>query len=198
MATNNAINLTSAGIVVYNGSGTFSADTTTQYAPLVGAASNGITSIGPLTNGQLLVGSTGANPVAATLTAGTNISITNAAGSITINSTATAMSYVDVTGTSQTIAVNTGYTANNASLVTFTLPSTAAFGSVVAVIGKGAGGWTIAQNSGQTIHFGSVNTTTGSSGSLSSSLQYDNVYLLCTVANTDWTVVQVQGNLTYV
>ena len=36
------------------------------------------------TNGQLLIGSTSANPVAATLTAGTGITVTNGAGSITI------------------------------------------------------------------------------------------------------------------
>jgi hypothetical protein len=39
------------------------------------------------TNGQILIGSTGAAPVAATLTAGTGMSITNAAGSITLNNT---------------------------------------------------------------------------------------------------------------
>lgn len=39
------------------------------------------------TNGQLLIGSTGAAPVAATLTAGTGMSITNGAGSITLNNT---------------------------------------------------------------------------------------------------------------
>lgn len=39
-----------------------------------------------LTDGQLAIGSTGAAPVAAALTAGTNISITNGPGSITINS----------------------------------------------------------------------------------------------------------------
>ena len=36
------------------------------------------------TNGQLLIGSTGVNPVAATITAGSNITVTNGAGSITI------------------------------------------------------------------------------------------------------------------
>ncbi len=50
--------------------------------PLVNA---GTWSIQALTNGQLIIGSTGAVPVAATLTAGTNASITNAAGAITIN-----------------------------------------------------------------------------------------------------------------
>ena len=41
-----------------------------------------------LTNGQVLIGSTGATPTPAALTAGTGISITNAAGSITIANTA--------------------------------------------------------------------------------------------------------------
>lgn len=37
-------------------------------------------------NGQLLIGSVGANPVAATITAGSNITVTNGAGTITIAS----------------------------------------------------------------------------------------------------------------
>ena len=41
-----------------------------------------------MTNGQVIIGSTGATPVAAALTAGANITITNGAGSITIASTA--------------------------------------------------------------------------------------------------------------
>ncbi len=42
---------------------------------------------GALTNGQILIGSTGAPPVAATLTAGSGISISNAAGAVTITNT---------------------------------------------------------------------------------------------------------------
>lgn len=38
-----------------------------------------------LTNGQLLIGSTGASPVAATITAGAGMSVTNGAGSITLS-----------------------------------------------------------------------------------------------------------------
>lgn len=44
--------------------------------------------LGAMTNGQLIVGSTGAAPSLATLTAGSNVTITNAAGSITVASTA--------------------------------------------------------------------------------------------------------------
>lgn len=103
-----------------------------------------------------------------------------------------------VSGTSQSAAVNNGYITNNASLVTITLPSTATVGSVVEVAGQGAGGWTIAQNSGQVIHMDGVDSTTGTGGSLSSSIRYDAVRLLCITANTDWLVLSGIGNLTVV
>lgn len=101
----------------------------------------------------------------------------------------------EVTGTTQAMVVNTGYIANNAALVTLTLPATAALGSLLAVAGKGAGGWRIAQNSGQVIHFGNLDTTTGASGSIDSTLQRDVIYLICTTANTDFEVVGSVGNL---
>ena len=41
-----------------------------------------------MTNGQIIIGSTSGTPTATTLTAGTNVTITNGPGSITINSTA--------------------------------------------------------------------------------------------------------------
>lgn len=104
-----------------------------------------------------------------------------------------------VTGTSQSAAINNGYIANNAGLVTVTLPSTAAVGSIVRVSGmNNTTGWKIAQNSGQTMHFGNVNTTTGTGGSLASSATYDSVELVCNIANTDWIVISSVGNITYV
>jgi hypothetical protein len=105
--------------------------------------------------------------------------------------------WIDVTGTTQTMVANHGYTADNASLITFTLPAMAAYGSLMAVQGKGAGGWTIVENTGQTIHWGNISTTT-STGSLSSVARYDTVYLLCIVANTDFAVQQPTDILTYV
>lgn len=66
-----------------------------------------------------------------------------------------------MTGTSQSASINNGYIANNASLVTITIPTTAVVGSIVRVAGSGAGGWKVAQNASEIIHFGSVNTTTG-------------------------------------
>ena len=109
------------------------------------------------------------------------------------------MTWTNVTGTSQAMSGNTGYIANNAGLVTMTLPASAAIGTIVAVQGSGVGGWSIAQNSGQTIHYGVEDTTTGVSGSLSSTDRYDNAALICIVANTDWAVLYGNiGNLTVI
>jgi hypothetical protein len=198
MGTNNAINLNQAGITGYDGISTFNGSAVTQHSLLLGGANNHtINNLGVATNGQIPIGSTGADPVLATLTGGGGITIINTAGAITISGTGGGLSWTDVTGTTQTLSVNNGYTANNSSLITFTLPVSAVYGSIIAVVGKGTGLWTIVENSGQTIHFGSVNTTT-TTGSLSSTKQYDVVYLLCTIANTDFTVLQSIGNLSYV
>lgn len=64
MATNNSINLKNAGLAKYDGAGTFSAETTTQYNILVGGASNGITSVAPSATSGIPVVSQGssANP----------------------------------------------------------------------------------------------------------------------------------------
>lgn len=198
MATNNAVNISAAGIVKYDGAGTFSAVTVTNHAVLLGAASNGITSLA-LTNGQLAIGSTGADPTAATLTAGTGVSITNAAGSITINASGGGITWTTVTGTSQAAAVNNGYIANNAGLVTVTLPATSAVGDIVAVTGiNNATGWKVAQNAGNTIFFGSASATPGVGGSLASTNTRDTVFLLCVTANATWNVIDSIGNLTVV
>ncbi len=106
-----------------------------------------------------------------------------------------AMTWTEVTGTSQTAAVSNGYITNNAALVTVTLPSTAAVGQIVSIVGKGAGLWKLAQNSGQTIHFGSFDTTTGTGGSVAASVRYDCVEVICTTANTDWVVKSSVGAL---
>ncbi len=199
MATSNAINANSAGMVHYDGAGTFSGNTTTNHSIILGSTSNTITSLGAATNGQLPIGSTGNAPSLATITAGTGIGVSNGAGSITISATGTFLPWTDVTGTTQTIAVNNGYLADNAGTVTLTLPATAAQFSVFAVAGgPAAGGWSIAQNASQTITLGSATTTAGAGGSLSSTNANDCVYVLCTVANTAFLVLNSIGNITVV
>jgi hypothetical protein len=153
-----------------------------------------------LTNGQLLIGDTSTGfPLAATLTQGTGITITNGAGSITIAATSSTTAWVNQTSSTVTIAANTGYIINDSTnLVTLTLPATIAQGSIVEIAGMSSGGWKLAQASGQQINFGAVATTSGTGGSLASSNTYDSIRLVCTTANTQFTVLSSMGNITYV
>jgi hypothetical protein len=58
-----------------------------------------------------------------------------------------------VSGTTQQAAPNTGYLLTSASPTTVTLPASPSVGDVVRVSSIGAGGWTIAQNAGQSINY---------------------------------------------
>ncbi len=179
-------------------SGGTGATSLTDGGILVGSGAGAITPLAAATNGQLPIGSTGADPVPAALTAGAGITITNGAGSITVSADGGGLTWNEETGTSDTLVVDNGYVANNAGLVTFTLPDTAGFGSILRIVGKGAGGWLIAQNAAELIHFGSQDTTTGVGGSLASTGQFDALEIVCTVADVEWTVLSSIGTITVV
>lgn len=75
------------------------ATTLTANSILLGNGTSALTSLGAATNGQIPIGRTGLAPVLANLTAGSNISITNGLGSITIAATvSTASSNFNVNG----------------------------------------------------------------------------------------------------
>jgi hypothetical protein len=175
MATNNATNTSNPITVAQGGTGDASL---TAYAVLCG----GTTSTG---NVQSIagVGSSG------------QVLTSNGASALPTFQSLSAMTWSEVTGTSQSAAVNNGYIANNASLVTITLPSTAALGSIVHVVGKGAGLWKLAANTGQTIKFGDQTTTTA--GNLTATNQFDAIQVICITADTTWACTGVaQGNIT--
>jgi hypothetical protein len=85
-----------------------------------------------LTNGQVLIGSTGVDPVAAALTPGTNIQISNGTGSITIAAniiTRTAVS------SSPYVVLSTDYflSVNTATAITVQLPNAPTTGRTFAI-----------------------------------------------------------------
>jgi hypothetical protein len=134
------------------------------------------------------------------ITAGSNISVAFTGGNLQISATGVAgIGWNHITGTSTNMTANAGYVPDNVGLVTLTMPTVAALGSIIYVAGLGGGGWTVAQNASQTIHLGSSATTTGTGGSLSSTNQYDSLTLVCIVANTTFSVLGgSQGNITIV
>lgn len=155
-----------------------------------------IVSPGAATNGQILIGSTGAAPALATLTAGPGVTITNGAGAITIAVPGVSV-FWQVIAADQVAVVDNGYICNKAGLLTLTLPAIAAVGDTISVTGKNIPvGWRVAQNAGQTIHLGAAATTTGVAGYLESTQLYDTVELVCVTTNTDWMVADSVGSIT--
>lgn len=128
------------------------------------------------------------------LTVGSGLSLSGT--TLTATGSGTGTTWSEVTGTSQSAAVNSGYICNNASLVTVTLPTTAAVGDILEVVGKGAGLWRIAQNASEIIHMGNLDTTTGVGGYLEATHRRDAVKLVCVVADTEWNVISSVGNIT--
>lgn len=158
---NNITTSATGSTVTYNVSGT------TNHALQLGNATGSLTSLAVATNGQLPIGSTGANPVLATITAGTGINVTNGAGSITVAALGTVpLSFATGSGTATpsgntiTIAGGTGITTSGSGS---TVTITASGGSGIVTIDGNTGSVTgstvtIASDEG-TLSFGSSGTT---------------------------------------
>lgn len=123
------------------------ASTLTDHGVLLGSGTGAITALAEASNGQLVIGSTGNDPSLATLTAGTNITVTNGAGSISLSQIVVTTndqtdSYTLVLGDAGKIVTMTKATAN-----TLTIPknSSVAFpvGTYVLIYQGGAGQTTI-------------------------------------------------------
>ncbi len=100
------------------------------------------------------------------------------------------------------MVASNGYIVNNFDTVTFVLPVTSAVGEEfeITCAGQYSGGWTLTQNTGQTIYLGAIQTTNGTSGYLqSTSTGYgysEGVRLVTVVADTDFRVVYAYGTIT--
>ena len=93
---------------------------------------SGAISSSALADGQLLIGRTGSTPIAATLTSGAGISITEGSGSITIAASGSGVAWQPATSGTFTAVSNEGYILNDTSVVT--LPASPTVGDVVYVV----------------------------------------------------------------
>ena len=164
------LTLTAALTVPNGGTGL---QTTTAYAVLCG----GTTSTGALQS------------IASVGTAG-QVLTSNGAGALPTfqagGGGGSSITWVAVSGTTQACSVNSAYITNNAAQTTYTAPATAAVGDVIIIKGVGAGGWIMTANTGQTIRFGSV--VTSSAGTVTSAAGTDSFQMTCLVANTTWSI----------
>ena len=220
--------------------------TLTDGGVMLGSGVGAITVTAQPTDGQLLIGSTGNDPVLANLTQPANgLTITGGAGTVTfalanglaalealastgmvahtgadtysertitgtapivvsngngvsgnptISVTGGGLSSENITDSTKTAVINYAYTCDRAGGVVFTLPSTAAYGSIIKIIGL-QGLWTVGVNSGETIYIGNTNCTT-TSGTLVATNAGDCIELFCILADTNWRVTNSMGNIT--
>lgn len=147
-----------------------------------------ISSTAALADGQILVGSTGSAPVAATLTAGTGIGITNTAGAITISSTGGTVTSIDVSGGTTGLTTTGGPVTGSG---TITLAGTlavanggtglAALGAANQVLGVDAAGTgaeykTIAAGTGMQVVHGANVVTLNNTGVTSVALTAPSIF----------------------
>lgn len=133
-----------------------------------------------------------------TITAGTGISVTPGANTITLAVTGSGLVWTVITA-DQTAAVNNGYICNKGSELLLTLPTTAVVGDIIRVTGiNTALGWKIVQNANQQIFFGNASTTLGAAGFIQSSAIRDSIEIVCVVAgaSTVYNVLSSVGNPT--
>lgn len=194
--------MTSAGVITLANDldvteGGTGVSTLTSHGILLGNGAGDINATAEPSNGQLLIGKTGDFPQLAGLTPGAGISIGSGAGTITVSAWGGGLSWT-TKGASTPLVNNNAFICNAGAALSFSLPAVSGVGDIVALTLDGSTSWAITQAAGQQIRFGNVETTAGAGGSLTSTAQGDTVYLLCVTANTRWTAVHRDGDITVV
>lgn len=134
------------------------------------------------------------------LTNGGGLTITGnpATSTLTLSTAGGGFTWTRLAGVAANLVTMNGYIATNGALTTFTLPLVAALGDHFKIVGEGAGGWTVAQNALQSVRIGNTVTTVGVGGSTSSTNRYDSIEIVCTVANTEFRIIESIGVLNLV
>ena len=196
-----ALTITDGGLTVTSGTTTITPFATAAAGMVTKAVTTGALGYldNPAVDGQVLVSASDASePVWASITAGSNITVTPGTHTIEIAATASELQWTVETDAAFNMAVNNGYICNKGTLVTATLPAAATVGQIINITGIGAGGWLVAQNASQMIHFGTSTTTTGVAGSLASTADRDAIEFICVVEDLEFQVISSVGNITVV
>ncbi|CAB4132675.1 hypothetical protein UFOVP255_44 [uncultured Caudovirales phage] len=185
---NNAIDANGTGVQSLSSAGVWSGSALTQYSTLTGGASNAIVSLGVATNGQLVIGSTGTTPVLGTITAGSGISITNGAGSVTIAALGAGFTWTNEATSFNAVAEN-GYFITAAA--TATLPASSVNGATIRIVCVASSSVVIQCASGDTIQLG--NTASSATGTATNSAKGNSITLTYYLTGTAWYASAVQG-----
>ena len=173
--------------------GPYTPSTYTAHGVLLGEGTSSIVATAAGTNGQVLLGSTGANPAFGTLTTSTGVGFTTGAHALAINIQQNGFA-VNTASTGVTLVAQNVYTVTQAAQTSFALPATAAVGDtfIIASATGNTSGWIITQGASQEIWANTNHTTNGATGTLAGAI-HTSVVLMCTEANNIFTVIGGSG-----
>lgn len=173
--------------------GPYTPATYTAHGVLLGEGTSSIVATTAGTNGQVLLGSTGADPAFGTLTTSTGIGFTTGAHSLAINVKQNGFA-INTASTGVTLAAQNVYTVTQSSQASFALPAVAAVGDtfIIASATGNTSGWIITQGASQEIWANTNHTTNGATGTLAGAI-HCSVVLMCTEANNIFTVIGGSG-----
>ncbi|MES2274367.1 MAG: hypothetical protein V4487_09285 [Chlamydiota bacterium] len=144
------------------------------------------------TDGQILIGSTGMDPVLNTLTAGAGIAISNGPGMITITASIPGSTNWQLATFNQTVFGNVGYICTGGGNLMLLLSPLGALGDILEITLDGASSWTLLLG-GQTVRYGNI----AIAGTISSNAQGDSIRMVRQSA-ARWNLLSSIGNLTTV
>lgn len=164
--------------------------------PAVGSAlfGNGSSAMTALTlqNGQVFIGSNGANPVAANISADSTISVTNSAGSIQLSANQPNTSWFNFGGANGTLTNGTGIVFKGSNFANVSLQYNGNFNIPESrFVGAGSALWQISLSSGQKVYFGNQIATT----SIAAQDTRNCLHFYALDSNT-WQVLSSVGNFT--
>jgi hypothetical protein len=195
--------LGTANQIVFAGSGStltasfagpYTPATYTAHGVLIGEGTSSIVATTPGTNGQILLGSTGADPAFGTPTTSTGIAYTTGAAALAID-VASGGYKVNAASAGVPLVKQNSYTVTQAGAASFALPAAAAVGDtflIASALGNTAG-WIITQGAGQEIWSGTLHTTNGATGTLAGAI-HTTVTIMCTIANVEFIVIAGSPN----
>jgi hypothetical protein len=173
MVAGNSLNISTAGIVVFDGVASFTADTTTQYNTLVGGANNTIVSIATGSSGQILTS-------------------TGAAGNPSFQTVPfTQLPWTDEAVSFNALAGN-GYFIS--ATATATMPASPSQGNTIAFTVDTASILTITGNTGQLLRIGK--NASVAAGTAKSNFIGDSVTFVYRASDTTWLADSVIGTWT--
>lgn len=189
---NNAITLGWTGQLAVSRGGT-GTSTLTDHGVLVGSGTSAIDALSVGTNGQLLVGSAGADPVFATANCAANLTCTLGAGSFQIDVddpfTITKITATNASTTNMTLSGRLYDNINSAGTLGMVLQTTATSTQWVATSTLGISGSLSGGSNGSVARWTSAST-------LSTGILYDNATIVGVNATNSTTSLLVQGTTT--